>query len=104
MGLVTAVPSSRLSFMEHHLTETSGAGAEVVNRKNPNPNVALPTRHHEPPLPARGYKIQNILKYKTKGWDVSQRTFISFVHFTKRKTEVAQRGLISGLRHVATCR
>lgn len=27
--------------MEHHLTETSGTGLEVVNRENLNSNVAL---------------------------------------------------------------
>lgn len=33
--------------MEYRLTETSGTRLEVVNRENPNSNVALPTPHHE---------------------------------------------------------
>lgn len=41
--------------MEYHLTETSGTGLEVVNRENPDSNVALPTPHHEFPLQARGW-------------------------------------------------
>lgn len=37
--------------MEHHLTETSGTGLDVINRENPNSN---PIPYHELPLPARG--------------------------------------------------
>lgn len=43
-GLSYSFSQQQAIPMEHQLTETSRTGLEVINRENPNSNVALPTQ------------------------------------------------------------